>query len=211
MCIRDSILAVYDVGSHEGAPYVVAELLEGETLREMLATGPLPQRKAISYATMLAHGLAAAHERGIIHRDLKPDNIFITKDDRVKILDFGLAKLLPPTGDEVVRSDVETIKAHTSAGTVMGTAGYMSPEQVRGQPVDQRSDIFSFGAVLYETISGRRAFHGDSAVESLNAILKEEPQDLSETNTRINPQLTNIVWRCLEKKPERRFHSAHDL
>ena len=206
-----NILAVYDVGSHEGAPYVVAELLEGETLREMLATGPLPQRKAISYATMLAHGLAAAHERGIIHRDLKPDNIFITKDDRVKILDFGLAKLLPPTGDEVVRSDVETIKAHTSAGTVMGTAGYMSPEQVRGQPVDQRSDIFSFGAVLYETISGRRAFHGDSAVESLNAILKEEPQDLSETNTRINPQLTNIVWRCLEKKPERRFHSAHDL
>lgn len=206
-----NILAVHDVGSHDGAPYVVSELLEGETLREMLSTGALPQRKAINYATMIANGLAAAHERGIIHRDLKPENIFITKDDRAKILDFGLAKLIPPGGDDVVRSDVETIKAHTSAGTVMGTAGYMSPEQVRGQPVDPRSDIFSFGAVLYEAMSGRRAFHGDSAVESLNAILKEEPPDFNETNARINPQLEKIVRRCLEKKPERRFHSAHDL
>ncbi|HSE24523.1 MAG TPA: protein kinase [Pyrinomonadaceae bacterium] len=206
-----NILAVYDVGAHEGAPYIVSELLEGETLREMLSKGALPQRKAIQYATMMAHGLAAAHERGIIHRDLKPENIFITKDDRVKILDFGLAKLIPSGGDDIVRSDIETIKAHTSAGTVMGTAGYMSPEQVRGQPLDARSDIFSFGAVIYEALAGRRAFHGDSAVESLNAILKEEPPELNETDVRINPQLEKIVRRCLEKKPERRFHSAHDL
>lgn len=206
-----NILAVHDVGAHEGAPYVVSELLEGETLREILSAGAIPQRKAINYATLIAHGLAAAHEKGIIHRDLKPENIFITKDDRVKILDFGLAKLIPPDGNNLLQTDVATLKAQTSAGTVMGTAGYMSPEQVRGQPVDPRSDIFSFGAVLYEALSGHRAFHGDSAVESLNAILKEEPPDLNETNTKINPQLGKIVRRCLEKKPERRFHSAHDL
>jgi|ERR1700754_1680402 len=206
-----NVLAVHDVGIHEGAPYVVSELLVGETFREILNQGPLAQRKAINYATMIAHGLAAAHEKGIIHRDLKPENIFITKDDRVKILDFGLAKLIPPAGHNVIQTDVATLKAQTSAGTVMGTAGYMSPEQVRGQSVDQRSDIFSFGAVLYEALSGRRAFHGDSAVESLNAILKEEPPDLNETNSKINPQLEKIVRRCLEKTPERRFHSAHDL
>ena len=206
-----NILAVHDVGDHDGSPYVVSELLEGETLREIISLGPLPQRKVIDYATMIAHGLAAAHEKGIIHRDLKPDNIFITKDDRAKILDFGLAKLFPPGGNNVVGTDVTTLKAHTSAGAVMGTAGYMSPEQVRGQLVDMRSDIFSFGAVLYEALSGRRAFHGDSAVESLNAILKEEPPDFNETNAKINPQLEKIVRRCLEKKPERRFHSAHDL
>jgi Tol biopolymer transport system component len=206
-----NIPAVHDVGAHEGSPYIVSELLEGETLREVLSAGPLPQHRAIDYATMIAQGLAAAHEQGIIHRDLKPENIFITKDERVKILDFGLAKLIPPGGSNVVQTDVATLKAQTSAGTVMGTAGYMSPEQVRGQHVDQRSDIFSFGAVLYETLSGRRAFPGDSTVESLNAILKEEPPALKETNTRINPQLEKIVRRCLEKKLERRFHSAHDL
>jgi serine/threonine protein kinase/Tol biopolymer transport system component len=206
-----NVLAVHDVGIHEGAPYVVSELLEGETFRDILNEGRLAQRRAIHYATMIAHGLAAAHEKGIIHRDLKPENVFITKDDRVKILDFGLAKLIPPGGDDVVRTDVATLKAQTSAGTVMGTAGYMSPEQVRGLPLDQRSDFFSFGAVLYEALSGRRAFHGESAVESLNAILKEEPPDLNETNGKINPQLEKIVRRCLEKKPERRFHSAHDL
>jgi eukaryotic-like serine/threonine-protein kinase len=206
-----NILAVHDVGAHEGAPYVVSELLEGETLREILSAGPLPPRRAINFATMIAHGLAAAHEKGIIHRDLKPENVFITKDERLKILDFGLAKLIPPGGNNVVQTEVATLKAQTSAGTVMGTAGYMSPEQVRGLSLDQRSDIFSFGAVLYEALSGRRAFHGESAVESLNAILKEEPPDLNETNTKINPQLEKIVRRCLEKKPERRFHSAHDL
>jgi serine/threonine protein kinase len=206
-----NVLAVYDVGIHEGAPYVVSELLEGETLRAILNQGPLAQRRAIYYATMIAHGLSAAHEKGIIHRDLKPENLFVTADERVKILDFGLAKLIPPGGNNLGQTDVATLKAQTSAGTVMGTAGYMSPEQVRGLSIDQRSDIFSFGAVLYEALSGRRAFHGESAVESLNAILKEEPPDLNETNTKVNPQLEKIVRRCLEKKPDRRFHSAHDL
>ena len=171
-----NILAVYDIGSHEGAPYVVSELLDGDTLRSRIGTSPLPHRKAIDYASQIANGLAAAHDKGIVHRDLKPDNIFVTRDGRVKILDFGLAKLTQ-TGRTI---EAETaLLAHapplTSAGTVLGTVGYMSPEQVRGQPVDHRSDIFSFGVVLYEMLTGRRAFHGDSAVETMNAILKEDP------------------------------------
>ncbi len=205
-----NILAVYDVGTHEGAPYVVSELLEGETLRQILADGGLPQRKAVNYASLIAHGIAAAHEKGIIHRDLKPDNIFVTKDEQVKILDFGLAKLVQPAGDEIVRTDVDT-RVQTEPGKVMGTAGYMSPEQVRGQRVDHRSDIFSFGAVVYELLTGKQAFDGDSAVEKLNAILKNDPPEITQTDSRINPSLERIVRRCLEKKPERRFHSAHDL
>ena len=207
-----NILAVYDVGTHEGAPYVVSELLEGESVKERLDDGPIAQRKATDYALQVAHGLAAAHEKGIIHRDLKPDNLFITKDDRVKILDFGIAKLIEPVGEGVAQTDIATRKVQTDAGTVMGTVGYMSPEQVRRRHVDHRSDIFSFGAVLYEMLSGQRAFRGDSAVETLNAILKEEPAELSaRTNRNISPALERVVWHCLEKSPERRFQSATDV
>ena len=206
-----NILAVYDVGIHESAPYVVSELLEGETLRESLDNGRLSTRKAIDYAVQTARGLAAAHEKGIVHRDLKPDNLFITKDDRVKILDFGLAKLIAPPSADGAQTDIATRKVHTDPGTVMGTAGYMSPEQVRGRAVDHRSDIFSFGAVLYEMLSGRRAFHGDSAIETLNAILKEEPAELTASNSNIAPAIERVVWHCLEKSPERRFQSAGDV
>jgi len=206
-----NILAVYDVGTHESAPYVVSEMLEGETLRGVFDDGPLSTRKAIDCATQIARGLAAAHDKGIIHRDLKPDNLFITKDDRVKILDFGLAKLVQPSGEDVAQTDIATRKVHTDPGTVMGTAGYMAPEQVRGHAVDHRADIFSFGAVLYEMLSGRRAFHGDSAIETLNAILKEEPAELTTTNPNIAPALERVVWHCLEKSPERRFQSAGDV
>ena len=206
-----NILAVYDVGIHEGATYVVSELLEGETLRHRLNEEPPTQRRAIDYAVQIASGLAGAHQKAIVHRDLKPDNIFITKDDRVKILDFGLAKLVEPMIDGLAQTNIETRKVHTDPGTVVGTVGYMSPEQVRGKHVDHRSDVFSFGVVLYEMLSGRRAFRGDSAIETLNAILKEEPAELSQTNTKVNPVLERIVRRCLEKKPERRFQSAFDL
>ena len=206
-----NILAIYDVGTNDSAPYVVSELLEGETLRERLNHGPLPTRKATEYGIQVARGLAAAHAKGIVHRDLKPDNLFITKDDHVKILDFGLAKLVQPSAEEVSQTDVATRKVHTDPGTVMGTAGYMAPEQVRGRNVDHRADIFSFGAVLYEMLSGRRAFHGDSAIETLNAILKEEPAELASTDPHIAPALERVVWHCLEKTPERRFQSASDI
>jgi tRNA A-37 threonylcarbamoyl transferase component Bud32 len=206
-----NILAVYDVGVHDGAPYVVSELLEGESLRDGMAGAALSQRKALEYALQIVHGLAAAHEKGIVHRDLKPDNLFITRDDRVKILDFGLAKLVQSADENKAQTDVPTRRVHTDPGTVMGTVGYMSPEQVRSQTIDHRSDIFSFGAVLYEMLSGRRAFHRDSKVESLNAILKDDPPELTEASAKINPALDRIVRRCLEKKSERRFHSAHDL
>ncbi len=205
-----NILSVYDVAIHDGAPYVVSELLEGESLRGRLDGAAVAQRKAIDYAIQVARGLTAAHEKGIVHRDLKPDNLFITKDDRVKILDFGLAKLVSFPGEKG-HSDLPTRKVHTDSGVVMGTVGYMSPEQVRGSAVDHRSDIFSFGTVLYEMLSGRRAFHADSAVETLNAILKEEPPDLSESNRKLAPALERVVWHCLEKSPERRFQSANDI
>ena len=205
-----NILAVYDVGTHEGSPYIVSELLAGEELREQLNDGSLPQRKALDYAQQIAQGLAAAHERGITHRDLKPENLFITTDGRVKILDFGLAKLRPQRS-ESVSSEIDTRKQITDPGTVMGTVGYMSPEQVRGHEADHRSDIFSFGAILYEMLTGQRAFRRDTMAETLTAILKEEPRDITETNSRVPAQLERIVRRCLEKKPERRFHSAHDL
>src|SRR4030095_16551621 len=194
-----NILAVYDVTTHEGAPCVVSELLEGESLRDRIADATLSQRKAIEFAIEIAHALAAAHEKGIVHRDLKPDNIFITRDDRVKILDFGLAKLVQSADVNKAQTDVPTRKVHTDPGTVMGTVGYMSPEQVRSQPIDHRSDIFSFGAVLYEMLSGQRAFHRDSVVESLNAILKDDPPELAETGAKISPALEKIVRRCLEK------------
>src|SRR3989442_366151 len=205
-----NILIVHDIGSHDGSPYVVSELLEGETLRKRISGAPLAQRRAIGYAMEIANGLAAAHEKGIVHRDLKPDNIFITKDGRVKILDFGIAKLTQAEGRQS-QTDIPTRRVDTGPGVVMGTVGYMSPEQVRGQVVDHRSDIFSFGAILYEMLSGRRAFHGESAADTMSAILKEDPPDLSDTNQKISPALERLVNHCLEKNPEERFHSASDL
>src|SRR5450759_2649666 len=205
-----NITAVYDIGSHEGAPYVVSELLEGETLRAALAGGRLSPRKAIDYALQMAHGLAAAHEKGIVHRDLKPENLFVTKDGRVKILDFGLAKLTHIDSNPEATS-LPTADGGTEPGVVLGTLGYMSPEQVNGKPADARSAIFSFGAILYEMLSGRRAFHGDSAADTMSAILREDPPDLSLTSQNLPPGLERIVRHCLEKNPEQRFQSARDL
>jgi eukaryotic-like serine/threonine-protein kinase len=204
-----NILSIFDIGETGGAPYVVSELLEGETLRDRLREGALPSRKTIDYARQIASGLAAAHEKGITHRDLKPENLFITGDGRVKILDFGLAKLMQPEADESGSAPTQQIA--TDAGTVMGTVGYMAPEQVRGKPADPRSDIFAFGAILYEMLSGKRAFHGDSPVDTMSAILKEDPPDLSETNRNISSSLERIVRHCLEKNPAERFQSARDL
>jgi WD40 repeat protein len=204
-----NILSIFDIGEDHGAPYVVSELLEGETLRDRLRNGPLTSRKAIDYAQQIASGLAAAHEKGIVHRDLKPENLFITNDGRAKILDFGLAKVTRPEAD--LSGDAPTMQSGTEAGTVMGTAGYMAPEQVRGKPADPRSDIFAFGAILYEMLSGKRAFHGDSAVDTMSAILKEEPPDLAETNRNVSPALERIVRHCLEKNPAERFQSARDV
>src|SRR6266536_1522292 len=205
-----NILSIYDVDTHDGSPYVVSELLEGETLREQLNGTALPVRKAIDYALQIASGLAAAHAKGIVHRDLKPENLFVTKDGRVKILDFGLAKLTQPE-KAGPQTSLPTETAGTEPGVVLGTLGYMSPEQVRGKPADARSDIFAFGAILYEMLSGNRAFRGDSAADTMSAILKEDPPDLSITNQSISPGLERIVHHCLEKNPERRFQSAHDL
>jgi serine/threonine protein kinase/tetratricopeptide (TPR) repeat protein len=204
-----NITAVYDVGSHDGAPYVVQELLEGETLRSALAGGRLPTRKVVDYGLQIAHGLAAAHEKGIVHRDLKPENLFVTKDGRVKILDFGLAKLT----QKDAAADVSSLPTETGTepGVVLGTLGYMAPEQVRGLPADARSDLFSFGAILYEMLSGRKAFRGDSAADTMSAILKEDPPDLSSASVAAPQALERIVRHCLEKNPEERFQTARDL
>ncbi|HXW89597.1 MAG TPA: protein kinase [Terriglobales bacterium] len=204
-----NILAVFDIGTSDGLPYVVSELLEGETLRERLRSGAIPLRKALDYALQTAHGLAAAQEKGIIHRDLKPENLFLTKDGRLKILDFGLAKLTQTEPDE--QASIATVSDGTEAGVVLGTVGYMSPEQVRGQSLDGRSDIFSLGAILYEMLSGQRAFCGDTPADTMSAILKEEPAELSTANRNVSPALERIVQHCLEKSPEARFHSASDL
>jgi serine/threonine protein kinase/Tol biopolymer transport system component len=206
-----NILVIFHIGTHEGAPYIVSELLEGETLRERMAGVALPQRKAIDYAFQIARGLAAAHAKGIVHRDLKPENLFVTNDGRVKILDFGLAKLTGTGDGTQSQTEVPTRRVDTDPGMVMGTMGYMSPEQLKGQPADHRSDIFSFGAILYEMLSGKRAFRGDSMAETMSAILREDPPDLSETNKTVSPALERVVHHCLEKNPEERFHSARDL
>ena len=204
------ITAVYDFGSHGSEPYIVTELLEGETLRSRLGSGAVSPRKAIDYAIQIARGLAAAHEKGIVHRDLKPENVFLTKDGRVKILDFGLAKL-KLDGHEGSQTDIGTVSGGTQPGVVLGTMGYMSPEQVRGKAADRRSDLFSFGTILYEMLAGQRAFRGDTAADTITAILTKEPPDLSQTSKDIHPGLDRIVRHCLEKNPEERFESARDV
>jgi serine/threonine protein kinase len=206
-----NILAVFDIGSQDNSPYIVSELLEGETLRTRLISGPLPVRKTVDYALQVARGLAAAHEHGIFHRDLKPENIFITRDGHVKILDFGLAKLTMPEPDAAGMSAQATLDSVTGRGVLLGTLGYMSPEQCRGATIDARSDIFSFGAVLYEMISGKRAFRGDTTADTISSILKEEPPDLAATGRDVPPMLERIVQHCLEKEPAARFQSARDI
>src|SRR5271169_2998590 len=190
-----NILSIFDIGEDRGAPYVVSELLEGETLRDRLRNGPLASRKAIDYAQQIARGLDAAHEKGIVHRDLKPENLFITNDGRAKILDFGLAKITRPEADS--SGDAPTQQVGTEAGTVMGTVGYMSPEQVRGKPADSRSDIFAFGTILYEMLSGQHAFMRDSGPESLTAILKEDPPEFRGADQSFPPGLERITRKCL--------------
>ncbi len=206
-----NILAVYDIGRQGDAPYIVSELLEGESLRARLRNGALPARKAIEYALQIVRGLAAAHDRGIFHRDLKPENIFVTRDGHVKILDFGLAKLTLPDMAPTGNLSAPTIDSVTSRGVLLGTLGYMSPEQLRGAATDARSDLFSFGAVLYEMLSGKRAFHGDTTADTISAVLREEPPDLSATGRDVPPILERIVRHCLEKDPSARFQSARDI
>jgi eukaryotic-like serine/threonine-protein kinase len=204
-----NLLCIYDVGTEGGIRYLVSEFLEGETLRECIGNAPLPRRRSADYALQIASGLAAAHNQGIIHRDLKPENIFVTRDQRIKILDFGLAKQARVAS--ATDGPTLTGSTPTQAGTVLGTIGYMSPEQVRGEAADHRSDIFSFGAILYEMVCGRRAFKGESSVETMNAILKEDPPELNESSPTVSPGMDRIIRRCLEKAPERRFQSASDL
>jgi eukaryotic-like serine/threonine-protein kinase len=201
-----NIVAIYDVGTHDGAPYAAIESLEGDTLGTRIGTSPLPLRTALDFAVQIARGLAAAHGRGIVHRDLKPGNIFVTPDNQVKILDFGLATHAPAD-----QSDESTRLTQTERGTVLGTVGYMSPEQARGERADERSDIFSFGCVLYEMVSARRAFTGDSRIETLHAILKEHPPDLAASGRGIPPAFDRLIMHCLEKAPESRFQNARDL
>jgi len=205
-----NILAIHDFGTHEGTAYAVMELLEGETLRGKLDAGAILQKQAVDYALQTVKGLSAAHEKGIVHRDLKPENLFVTKDGHVKILDFGLAKKVEAVAAQEP-TKAPTGSGHTEPGTVMGTIGYMSPEQVRGLPVDHRSDIFSFGAILYEMLSGRKAFKRDTASDTIAAILKEEPPELTESGRNVSPALDHIVKHCLEKDRGRRFQSARDI
>jgi Tol biopolymer transport system component len=204
-----NILGIHDIGTHDGAPFLVSEFLEGQTLGEKLVSGALPVRRALEYALGIAQGLAAAHEKGIVHRDLKPENVFVTRDGRIKVLDFGLAKLVRPEENHEIA--VTLTSPPTLPGMVMGTVGYMSPEQVRGEPCDARSDIFSFGAVLYEMLTGQRAFKRESSAETMTAILREEPPALNDTGWQGPLELQRILTRCLEKNVARRFQSASDL
>ena len=204
-----NILAIYDFGTEGGITYAVTELLEGETLRQRIPSGGIGWQRAIEIGAAVAEGLAAAHVKGVVHRDLKPENLFITRDGRVKILDFGLAAIR-----DQVSSEAETgtlTPAGTTPGSVMGTVGYMAPEQVKGQAADARSDIFALGCVLYETLSGQRAFARDSAIETMAAILKEESPPLSGSGVAVPVELERTIRRCLEKRPEARFQSASDL
>jgi serine/threonine protein kinase len=201
-----NVVGVYDVGSHEGLPYVVSELLYGETLRARMTRGPLPVRVVIGHAVEIARGLAAAHEAGIVHRDLKPENLFVTEEERLKILDFGLARCRK----ETLGFPHQDSSTSTQPGTILGTVGYMSPEQVRGGSTDARADIFSVGVILHEMLSGAAPFHGDSAVETMHAILKQETPPLPHRREG-SPELARVVRHCLEKNPSARFQSARDL
>jgi len=205
-----NILTVYDFGRVGATTYMVTELLEGQVLRERLAGGPLPQRKAAELGRQIARGLAAAHEKGFVHRDLKPENVFVTADGRAKILDFGLASSMPAGAASDTRTPTAT--GLTAPGAVLGTVDYMSPEQVRGEGADHRSDIFSFGSLLYEMLTGERPFHRATAAETMTAVLREDPGATSDTNaSAVLPALDRVVRRCLEKRPEERFQSASDL
>ena len=204
-----NILAIHHFGTCDGVSYLVTELLEGETLRAKLKGGPIAIRRSIDYGGQIAHGLAAAHEKGIVHRDLKPENLFVTRDGRIKILDFGLAKLIqPPTVSDNVAT---TLLQQTDPGIIIGTVGYMSPEQVRGEPVDHRADIFAFGAILYELLTVKRAFQRSTAVETMTAILNEDPTSISQIVPLTSSGLQRVIERCLEKSPYSRFQSASDL
>jgi TolB-like protein len=205
-----NILAIHDFGNHDGIAYAVMELLEGETLRGKLDASPITEKQAVDYALQVARGLSAAHEKGIVHRDLKPENLFVSRDGHVKILDFGLAKRIEAVAPGKETS-APTGSGHTEPGAVMGTVGYMSPEQVKGFPVDHRSDIFSFGAILYELLSGKKAFKRDTNAETIAAILMSEPPELSESGRNIAPALDRIVKHCLDKDRERRFQTARDI
>ncbi len=205
-----NILAIYDFGQAGGRHYAIMELLEGQTLRELLAGGPLSAKKAIEYGRQIAEGLAAAHARGIVHRDLKPENLFVTRDGHVKILDFGLARRGMAANDPGLTSS-PTMARETEPGVVMGTVGYMAPEQVRGDLPDHRADIFAFGAVLYEMLAGRRAFERPTNAETMTAILHEEAPSLTSVRSTVPPALEQVVEHCLEKRPEDRFQSARDL
>ncbi|MGA7399770.1 MAG: protein kinase [Candidatus Sulfotelmatobacter sp.] len=204
-----NIIAVYDVGSDEGSPYIVCELLEGKTLRQRLSEGPLLNRQAIDFSLQIVQGLIAAHDRRIIHRDLKPENLFVTTDGRIKILDFGVAKL--QSAPEESARTAENLTTVTKSGAVVGTVAYMSPEQLRAKGIDHRSDIFSVGAILYEMLTGRRAFRGETEVDTITAILREDPPEIDLSQPGVPVPLQQIVRHCLEKEPEKRFQSARDL
>jgi serine/threonine protein kinase len=205
-----NILAIYDFGQAGGRHYAVMELLEGQTFRELIAGGPLSAKKAVEYGRQIAEGLAAAHARGIVHRDLKPENLFVTRDGHVKILDFGLARQ-GATPNDAGQTSSPTVARATEPGTVMGTVGYMAPEQVRGELADHRADIFVFGAVLYEMLAGRRAFERATGAETMTAILREDAPSLASVRNAVPPALAQVVEHCLEKRPEDRFQSARDL
>ncbi len=207
---HQNILSIFDFGNENGVAYAVMELLEGETLRGKLDSGPITQKQAVDWALQVAKGLSAAHEKGIVHRDLKPENLFVSKDGHLKILDFGLAKKVEAASPQE-QTSAPTGSGHTEPGTVMGTMGYMSPEQVKGLAVDHRSDIFSFGAILYELLSGKRAFRRDTSAETIAAILMQEPPELTQSGRNISPALDHIVKHCLEKDRENRFQTAKDV
>src|SRR6187551_460501 len=210
-----NILSIFDFGVENGVAYSVTELLEGDTLRGKLDAGAVSQRNALEWSLQVAKGLSAAHGKGVVHRDLKPDNVFVTNDGHVKILDFGLAKRVDAAPAEQTSAPTDigagVASGHTEPGTVMGTMGYMSPEQLRGLPVDHRTDIFSFGAILYELLSGRKAFKRDTASDTIAAIMRDEPPELTQSGRNVSPALDHIVRHCLEKDRENRFQTAKDV